>query len=132
MIELLGLLPSNTLDLMSASVALDPSSYPQDESPKQQSLISDNRTHLTNGLLSLSKCQSLGLGKKVGEEDTMVSRAGAGLGERVVRCGGGDKVGGDDFGALVHELVERVLAVGSGRTPDDGLQRIYNVSPTDM
>ena len=32
--------------------------------------------------------------------------------DRVVRGGGSDEVGGDDLGALVHELVKGMLAVG--------------------
>ena len=39
-------------------------------------------------------------------------------------CGGGsDKVGGDEFGALVNKLIERMLAVRTGSPPDDGLMR---------
>ena len=46
-----------------------------------------------------------------------------GFGDRVVggrRC---DEIGRDEFGALVYELVERVLTVGTSCTPDDGLKR---------
>ena len=41
--------------------------------------------------------------------------------DRVMRRRGGKEVGGDDLRALVDKLVERVLAVGSSGTPDDGL-----------
>lgn len=44
-----------------------------------------------------------------------------GVGDGVVGRGGGEEVGGDEFCALVHELVERVLAVGTCCTPDDRL-----------
>ena len=37
-------------------------------------------------------------------------------------CGGGsNKIGRDEFGALVNKLVERMLAVRTGRSPDDRL-----------
>ena len=39
----------------------------------------------------------------------------------VVCCRGGDEVGRDELRALVHELVERVLAIGTSSTPDDRL-----------
>lgn len=39
----------------------------------------------------------------------------------VVRRCGGDEVCGNELGALVHELVEGVLAICAGGTPDDGL-----------
>ena len=45
-----------------------------------------------------------------------------GAGDRVVRRRGREEVAGDELRALVHELVERVLAVGPGRAPDDGLE----------
>lgn len=51
----------------------------------------------------------------------MVARAGASFRERVVSRGGGDEVSGDDLRALMNELVEGVLAVGSCCTPDDWL-----------
>ena len=55
----------------------------------------------------------------------MVFRAGDG----VVRGGRGNKIGRDNFRALVYKLVEGVLAVGTRCTPDDGLRgrmRKYN------
>lgn len=41
-----------------------------------------------------------------------------GVRDGVVSCGGGEEVRGDDFGTLVDELVEGVLAVCSRCTPD--------------
>lgn len=41
-----------------------------------------------------------------------------GVRDGVVGCGGGEEVRGDDFGTLVNELVEGVLAVCSRCTPD--------------
>jgi len=41
--------------------------------------------------------------------------------DRVVRGGWGDKVGRDDLGTLVHELVERMLAVRTRCAPDNWL-----------
>ena len=78
-------------------------------------------TRLADLLLGLSKRQSLGLGEEVTEEDAVVARALASLGEGVVGGSRSDKVSRNDLGSLVHELVERVLAVGSSCTPDDGL-----------
>jgi hypothetical protein len=42
--------------------------------------------------------------------------------DRVVRRRGREEVGWDELRALVYELVERVLAISAGRTPDDRLQ----------
>ena len=39
----------------------------------------------------------------------------------VVRRCWGDEICRDELGALVYKLVEGVLAVGTGGTPDDGL-----------
>lgn len=68
-------------------------------------------------LLRLTKRQRLGLREEVREEDTVVLRVANG----VVSGSGGEEVGGDELGALVHELVEGVLAVGASRAPDDRL-----------
>ena len=38
--------------------------------------------------------------------------------DRVMRRGWGDKVGRDELGSLMDELVEGVLAVGARRAPD--------------
>ena len=40
---------------------------------------------------------------------------------RIVGGGGSDEVGRDQFGALVNKLIERMLAVRTGRSPDDRL-----------
>lgn len=69
-------------------------------------------------LLRLAKRERLGLCEKVGQEDAVVLR----FGDRVVRRCGGEEVCGDEFGALVNQLVERVLPVRARRTPDDGLE----------
>lgn len=50
----------------------------------------------------------------------MVFRAGDG----VVRGGRGDKISRDNFSALVDELVEGVLAIGTCCTPNDGLRGV--------
>ena len=42
----------------------------------------------------------------------------------VVRRGGRDKVCGDEFRALVNELIERVLPVGARGAPDNGLGKV--------
>lgn len=72
---------------------------------------------LSHLFLCLTKGQRLGLGKKVGKEDTVVLRVCDGI----VRGGGREKVGRDHFGALVQKLIERVLTVSSWCTPYDGL-----------
>ena len=41
--------------------------------------------------------------------------------DRIVCGGGSNKVGRDEFGALVNKLVERMLTVRTGRSPDDRL-----------
>ena len=45
-----------------------------------------------------------------------------GVADRVKGSGRGDEVGRDQLGPLVNELVERVLSVGSGSTPNDRLK----------
>ena len=45
-----------------------------------------------------------------------------GITDRVEGGGRSDEICGDQLGSLVNELIERVLAVGSGGTPDDGLE----------
>ena len=44
----------------------------------------------------------------------------------VVGAAEADEVGGDEAGALVDELVEGVLAVGAGLTPDDGAGHVVD------
>ena len=79
--------------------------------------MSVGTTHLTDFLLGLTECESFRLSEVVGEKDTVMLR----VRDRVVRRSRGEEVGGDKFGALMHELVERVLAVRSCRTPDNWL-----------
>ena len=65
--------------------------------------------------------------EEVGEQDTMVLR----VGNWAVGSSQGKEVGGDEFCALVHELVERVLTVRARGSPDDGLLNValrYNVA----
>ena len=45
-----------------------------------------------------------------------------GVTDRVEGGGRGNKIRGYQLGSLVNELIERVLAVGSSGTPDDGLE----------
>lgn len=46
---------------------------------------------------------------------------------RVVGFSGEDEVGGDQFGALVQELEEGVLAVGARLAEEDGAGRVFDV-----
>lgn len=84
----------------------------------QSSARKKEGTYLADLLLGLTERQRLGLSEEVGEEDAVVE----GVVDRVVRRRGGDEVGGDQLRTLVHELVERVLAVGSSGTPNDRLR----------
>ena len=68
--------------------------------------------------LGLSEGQSLGLSEVVGEKDTVVE----GTAEGIESGGRGNEISGNELGSLVNELVERVLTVGSGSAPDDGLK----------
>lgn len=45
-----------------------------------------------------------------------------GITDRVESRSRGNEISRDQFGSLVNELVERVLAIGSGSTPDDRLK----------
>ena len=116
---LLGRLPSKIFDLTRASDALAPSSYMPDtrSAPECASKPERRATDLADLILSLSERQSFGLSEEVAQQDAVVLRVGDG----VVGGGRGDEVGRDQLRSLVHELVERVLAVGPGRAPDDGL-----------
>lgn len=69
-------------------------------------------------LLGLSKGQGLGLSEEIGEEDAVVE----GVTDRVEGSRRSDEISWDQLGALVNELVERVLTVGSSSTPDDRLE----------
>ncbi|KAG5457635.1 MAG: hypothetical protein BJ554DRAFT_2295, partial [Olpidium bornovanus] len=64
----------------------------------------------------LSQHEGFGLREEVREQNGVVEAAG----DRVVRSDGGDEVTRDELGALVDQLVERVLAVRAGLAPDDG------------
>jgi len=57
-------------------------------------------------LFSLAERERFGLGKEVGQEDPVVETAA----DRVLRLDRRQEVGRDELGALVDELVERVLA----------------------
>ena len=69
------------------------------------------RFHL---FLALAEGQGLGLGEVVGQQLGMV------IADGVVADGRGQEIARDQLGALVHQLVEGVLAVGARLTPDDG------------
>lgn len=72
---------------------------------------------LLHFLLSLSKGQCLRLRKEIGQEDTMMLGAIKGV-VGSCRC---QEVCGDELGTLMKQLIERVLPIGTGRTPDDWL-----------
>ena len=61
----------------------------------------------------LAEGQRLGLGEDVGQQDVVVPA------ERIERLAEGDEVAGDQPGALMDQLVERVLAVGARLAPVD-------------
>ena len=58
--------------------------------------------------------QRLGLRHAVGQQPFVL------VGQRSVVDRRHQKIGGDQPGALVHQLEKCVLAIGAGRTPDDG------------
>ena len=66
--------------------------------------------HIIGGL---TKSQCLRLGKQVCHQFVVMITNG------VLRAAESDKINRDQFRALVNELVERVLPVGSGLPPDD-------------
>ena len=70
-------------------------------------------------LLRLPERECLRLSEEVGEQDPVVVP----FRQRVVRRRWREEVGGDELRALVHELIERVLAVLASCAPDDGLWR---------
>ena len=65
-------------------------------------------------LRRLAECQGLGLGKEIGHQEIVVRP------KRVQRLIKADKVAWDELGSLVDELIEGMLAVGSGLPPDNG------------
>src|SRR5580704_4783834 len=62
---------------------------------------------------SFAECQRLGLRKDVRNEQIVVPP------KPMQRLGKGDEVARDESGSLVNQLIERVLAVGSGFAPVD-------------
>ena len=64
-------------------------------------------------LRGLSKCQGLGLGKDVGQQHVMVPP------KRIEGLLKTNEVTGNQPGALVNQLVERVLTIGSRLAPVD-------------
>src|SRR5258708_40210345 len=66
-----------------------------------------------NLLGSFAKGQGLSLGQQIGHQQVVV------IAEGIERLAEANEVAGDQPGALVNELVEGVLAVGAGLTPDD-------------
>ncbi len=62
----------------------------------------------------LSECQRFGLGEEVGHQEIVVGS------DRVQGLAESDEVAGNQFGTLVNELVEGVLAVGTRLSPDNG------------
>lgn len=75
-------------------------------------------------LQRLAECECFRLRKEVGKKDPMVFW----VGDRVVCCRRSDEISRNDFRALVHELVERMLSVGTRGAPDDGLH-VQMLSP---
>ena len=90
-----------------------------------QRLASIRPQLLSNLLLGLSEGQRLGLSEEVGEENTVVKGVTDGV-EGGCRS---DEIGRDQLGALMNKLVERVLAIRSSSTPDDGLEYHDNQQP---
>ena len=65
----------------------------------------------------LTKGERLGLGQEVAQEQLM--HVLTVVGRRVGGVGEGDKVGRNHHSALVQQLIEGMLAVGAGLTPED-------------
>ncbi len=72
-------------------------------------------------LRGLTEGQGLGLGKDVGQQHVVVASEGI---EGFVEP---DEVTRNEPGALVNQLVERVLAVGAGLAPVDGAGVVVDV-----
>lgn len=68
-----------------------------------------------NLLLGLTEREGLGLGEEVGEQDLVVLA----VCDRVQGLDRSEEITRDQLGTLVDELIESVLAVGSGLSPDD-------------
>mmetsp|Transcript_16392 Transcript_16392/g.37595 ORF Transcript_16392/g.37595 Transcript_16392/m.37595 type:complete len:276 (+) Transcript_16392:412-1239(+) len=74
----------------------------------------------TDGFRILSKGKGLGLRKVVRHEDGVVIGRGTNvLGDIVLGLAGGQEIARDEFGSLVDQLVEGVLSVGSGFSPNN-------------
>ncbi len=58
--------------------------------------------------------EGFGLGEEIGEQNRVV------LAEGILGFDRGEEIAGDEFRALVDQLIEGVLAVGAGLAPDDG------------
>lgn len=117
MIELVGLLPSNTLDFKSAWLdACAPNSCSTciRLSCKHGETV---HAHLGDLLFRFTERQSLWLRKEVAEQDFMVHTTSDG----VLGLDRSEEISWDELGALVNELVKGVLAVRSRCTPEDGL-----------
>lgn len=90
--------------------------------------IHPNRpTHLPHILLSLPKRQRLRLGKEIAQKNPMMIRTE--LSEGIMARSRRDKVRRDELGALVHELVERVLAIRSRGPPQNRSRLIVDAVP---
>ena len=64
----------------------------------------------------LPNASALVCAKKLARNSPCTSRVA--VGQRICRVGDRDEVGRDQPGALVDQLVERVLAVGAGLAPE--------------
>jgi hypothetical protein len=79
-----------------------------------------------DGFGGLADHEGLRLCEEVGGEHALVLVAVDG----VVRLNGQDEVGGDELGALVEELEEGVLGVGTGLTEEDGAGSVLHIIST--
>jgi hypothetical protein len=92
----------------------------------EESLVGDELVGSAFGLDGfggLADHEGLGLCEEVGGEHALVLVAVDG----VVRLDGQDEVGGDELGALVEELEEGVLGVGTGLSEEDGAGSVLHV-----
>ncbi len=71
----------------------------------------------------LADHESFSLSEEVGCQHSLVQSAFDGI----VRLSGQDEVGGDEFGALMQQLEERVLCIGGRFTEEDGTGRVLDV-----
>ena len=67
----------------------------------------------------LTECQHLCLGEQVAHQQVMHAACTVGGGQILAGAGKADEVCGNHAGALVHKLVESMLAVGAGLAPVD-------------